>query len=139
MVTALVMIGERGFLPRHRSSQGVSAIRKTIEGHEGVEPNRSPWHSEHMQISEAARADLYHGLVELLGEDRAETLMTHLPRYEPADVATKSDITELKSEIGELKVGLAAVNLRLDRLFLVLVAGLVAFIAAMASVVFTVG
>ena len=92
-----------------------------------------------MQISEAARADLYHGLVELLGEDRAETLMTHLPRYEPADVATKSDITELKSEIGELKVGLAAVNLRLDRLFLVLVAGLVAFIAAMASVVFTVG
>jgi hypothetical protein len=65
--------------------------------------------------------------------------MTHLPRYEPADVATKSDITELKSEIGELKVGLAAVNLRLDRLFLVLVAGLVAFIAAMASVVFTVG
>ena len=84
-----------------------------------------------MQISEAARADLYHGLVELLGEDRAETLMTHMPRYEPADVATKSDITELKSEIGELKVGLAAVNTRLDRLFLVLVAGLVAFIAAM--------
>jgi len=92
-----------------------------------------------MQISEAARADLYHGLVELLGEDRAETLMTHMPRYEPADVATKSDITELKSEIGELKVGLAAVNTRLDRLFLVLVAGLVAFIAAMASVTFTVG
>ena len=91
-----------------------------------------------MQISEAARADLYHGLVELLGEDRAETLMTHLPRYEPADVATKSDITELKSEIGELNVGLAAVNTRLDRLFLVLVAGLVAFIAAMASVIFTV-
>lgn len=92
-----------------------------------------------MQISEAARADLYHGLVELLGEDRAETLMTHLPRYEPADLATKSDIIELKSEIGELKVGLAAVNTRLDRLFLVLVAGLVAFIAAMASVTFTVG
>jgi predicted nuclease with TOPRIM domain len=140
-------------------------------------------------ISEAQRADLYTGLAEVLGPDRAELLMTQLPRYDVEHVATHADVvalrsdmgdlrsgmgdlrsemgdlrsemgdlrselrsemgelrSELRSEMGELRSefrsemgvfrdGLAAVNQRLDRLFLALVAGLFVVIAAMASVI----
>ncbi len=54
-------------------------------------------------MSEAARADLYNGLSDLLGPERAETLMTHLPRYDPAEVATKSDFADLRSDFAELR------------------------------------
>lgn len=86
-----------------------------------------------MPVSEAARHDLYTGLAELLGSDRAETLMTHLPRYDPAEVATKADITNLESM---LNIRLDGMNKRLDRLFLTLVAGLFVIVAAMTSVFF---
>jgi hypothetical protein len=56
-----------------------------------------------MAMSEAARADLYNGLSDLLGPERAETLMTHLPRYDPAEVATKSDFADLRSDFAELR------------------------------------
>lgn len=85
-----------------------------------------------MAISEAQRADLYTGLAEVLGPDRAELLMTQLPRFDPIEVATKADIAELKD-------GMRAVNQRLDRLFLTLLAGLFGMIAAMAVVLFVVG
>jgi hypothetical protein len=71
-------------------------------------------------ISEAQRADLYTGLVGVLGPERAELLMSQLPRFDPDQVATKSDLAELKAEV---KAELAAVNQRLDRLFLALLAG----------------
>ncbi|MGH3649357.1 MAG: hypothetical protein ACRDU9_01510 [Acidimicrobiia bacterium] len=87
-------------------------------------------------ISEAARADLYNGLAEVLGPERAETLMTHLPRFDPADVAKKSDLAELRTE---LRDGLAAVNQRLDRLFLALLVGTFGLVTAMVGVIFTVG
>ena len=119
-----------------------------------------------MPISEAARHDLYNGLSDLLGPDRAETLMTHLPRYDPAEVATKSDLAELKTDLGADIAGLESsmtirldgvdtrldgidtrldgvdnrldgINARLDRLFLTLVTGLFVIVAAMAGVVFT--
>jgi len=111
-------------------------------------------------MSEAARADLYNGLSDLLGPERAETLMTHLPRYDPAEVATKSDFAELRtdfaevrsdfaelrsdfrSEISELRTemttGFAGVNERFDRMYLTLVAGFFVIVAAMAGVVFTI-
>jgi len=54
-------------------------------------------------MSEAARADLYNGLSDLLGPERAETLMTHLPRYDPAEVTTKSDFADLQSDFAELR------------------------------------
>jgi len=113
-----------------------------------------------MAMSEAARADLYNGLSDLLGPERAETLMTHLPRYDPAEVATKSDFAELRtdfaevrsdfaelrsdfrSEISELRTemttGFAGVNERFDRMYLTLVAGFFVIVAAMAGVVFTI-
>lgn len=127
---------------------------------EGVESPRSARHAGTMPISEAARADLYTGLAEVLGPDRAETLMAQLPRFDPSEVATKSDLAELNAGLvatrsdlsglaaatksdfaevrGELRDGLKNVNQRLDRLFLTLVAGLFGVIAAMASLVLTV-
>ena len=60
-----------------------------------------------MPTSEAARHDLYNGLTELLGLDRADTLMAYLPEFDPDDVATKGDIAELraatKTDIAELR------------------------------------
>ena len=85
--------------------------------------------------------------------------MTHLPRYDPAEVATKSDLVELKTDLGADIAGLessmtirldgvdtrldsvdarlAGINTRLDRLFLTIVAGLLVIVAAMAGVVFS--
>lgn len=92
-----------------------------------------------MPISEAARADLYTGLAEVLGPDRAEILMAQLPRFDPAEVATKSDLAELRAELrGEFHDGLAAVNQRLDRLFLTLLVGMFGIVASLISLVFTV-
>ena len=60
-----------------------------------------------MPTSEAARHDLYNGLTELLGLDRADTLMAYLPEFDPDDVATKGDIAELraatKTDIAKLR------------------------------------
>ena len=60
--------------------------------------------------------------------------MTQLPRFDPSDVATRSDLRELRAE---LKGDLAAIHTRLDRMFLALVAGLFAVVAAMLGVVVT--
>jgi len=89
-----------------------------------------------MPISEAARADLYTGLAEVLGPDRAETLMAQLPRYDPAEVATKSDLAQLRTELRE---GLAAVNQRLDRLFQTLLVGMFGVAAAFIGLIFRIG
>ena len=50
-----------------------------------------------MAVSEARRRDLYNGLDELLGTERADTLMTYLPAYETIEVATKDDIRRLEA------------------------------------------
>lgn len=93
-----------------------------------------------MPISEAARADLYTGLAEVLGPDRAETLMAQLPRYDPAEVATKSDLAQLRTELRtELREGLAAVNHRLDRLFQTLLVGMFGVAAAFIGLIFRIG
>jgi hypothetical protein len=116
-----------------------------------------------MVSSESARADLYTGLSEVLGPDRAETLMAQLPRFDPAEVATQSDMAVLRSdtaalrsdfavlradladlrvgingELGELRLSLAAVNQRLDRLFLTLLVGSFGIVATMLGVIVTV-
>ena len=138
---------------------------------------------EEVTSSEAARHDLYNGLNELLGPERAETLMAALPAYDTSDLVTKSDLmvfgaemrSELRAEISEfradaksdiaslrgelsdlgtqvgaletrvgalgtavaaLQESQAGIHLRLDRLFLALVAGLIVIVGAMAGVVF---
>jgi hypothetical protein len=80
--------------------------------------------------SEAARHDLYTGLVELLGPQRAETFMTALPSYDISDLVTKAEfragIAELRAEFkSDLQEGLASVNQRIDRLFLAMMSGFV--------------
>jgi hypothetical protein len=60
-----------------------------------------------MAISEAARADLYNGLTEAIGPQRAETLMSAIPLHDLDEVATKADLAilraELKAELAELR------------------------------------
>ncbi len=61
-----------------------------------------------MAISEAARSDLYTGLVEVLGPERAETLMSAIPLYDLDEVATKRDLLVLKGDLQVLKAELRA-------------------------------
>ena len=93
-----------------------------------------------MPISEAARADLYTGLADVLGPNRAETLMAQLPRFDSTDVATNSDLVELRSEMrSELRDGVAAVNQRLDRLFLAVLVGMFGMVAALIGLGLSIG
>lgn len=52
-----------------------------------------------MAISEAARNDLYTGLRDVLGTERAETLMSAIPLHDLDEVATKGDLAELRAEL----------------------------------------
>ena len=83
-----------------------------------------------MTPSEAARHDLYNRLAELLGTQRAETLMAALPAYDISQLVTKDEfragLAELRAEFkGDLHEGLASVNARIDRLFLGMMSGFV--------------
>lgn len=102
--------------------------------------------------SEAARLDLYHGLTEILGTERAETLMAALPHYDISEVATKRDVAVLEARIDArldsigaridgLEIRLASVEsivgglgTRMDRMFLAMIAGLFVIVATMAGV-----
>lgn len=91
-----------------------------------------------MAISESARHDLYNGLAEPLSAERAETMMTYLPSYDPTEVATQNSVvdmrSELKEEIRELRVemraGFDSLGKRSDRVLLTLVAGLFVIVAS---------
>ncbi len=75
-----------------------------------------------MAITEDQRHELYTGLIELLGREKATTLMEHLPPLGWADVATKRDLDhqslvtrrDLEVETGklrtEMQAGFAAVR-----------------------------
>ena len=52
-----------------------------------------------MAIDGRARQDLFTGLDEVLGPQRAETLMAHLPPVGWADVATKQDLTLMRQDL----------------------------------------
>lgn len=57
-----------------------------------------------MAISEAARSDLYTGLRDVLGPERAETLMSAIPLHDFDEVATKADLAILRAELmGEIR------------------------------------
>lgn len=75
----------------------------------GLEPQLWARHAEAVPaMSEAASNDLYNGRSELLGPERAETLMSHMPRYEPGDVATRSDVDGIRTDIADLRPELRA-------------------------------
>lgn len=65
-----------------------------------------------MGSSETRRHDLYNGLTELLGADRADTLMTYLPSRPDADYATHADIRRVEARVDEVETSLGA---RIDK------------------------
>lgn len=60
-----------------------------------------------MAISEPARSDLHTGLSQLLGPERAETLMRATPLHDLDQVATKGDVSimasDLRSEMADIR------------------------------------
>jgi hypothetical protein len=88
-----------------------------------------------MTSSESDRLDLYNGLQEALGTDRATTLMSQL--HNP-DLLTRSEFNERLDKLDarfdrledKLDTGLAVVNQRIDRVLLAVVAGLFLLLAA---------
>ena len=94
-----------------------------------------------MAVSEGRSRDLYNVLDELLGTERADTLMAYLPAYETIEVA-KDDIRRLENRLdhleqrfdqleGRLDGGMNSVNQRLDRFFITQSAGLIAMIGTL--------
>jgi hypothetical protein len=94
-----------------------------------------------MTSPEAARHDLYTVLIEVLGPERAETLMAVLPAYDISQLVTKEEfragLAELRAEFKcDLQQGLASVNQRIDRLFLAWLAGQAVTLAAIIGLAF---
>jgi hypothetical protein len=91
-----------------------------------------------MGVSEPSHRDLYNGLDELLGTERADTLMTYLPAYETIEVATKDDIRRLESRLDAMDARfdriedrLNWIEERLDRFFITQSAGLIAMVGTL--------
>lgn len=108
-----------------------------------------------MTSPESRRHDLYNGLTEVLGVERADVLMTYLPSTESTQLATKADFRALESRIGTVESSLStridsvessltaridsveanltaridALATRIDRIVLAVVAALVVIIA----------
>jgi hypothetical protein len=70
-------------------------------------------------IDERQRHELYRGVEELLGTERADTLMSRLPPVGWADVATKDDIRLVRADLRNLEERIdgrfAKVDARFDR------------------------
>lgn len=110
-----------------------------------------------MASPESLRLDLYNGLQELLGTDRATYLMTHLLPAEMPDLLTKTEfgieMSQVKTEMSRINTELsdlgtrftkledkldtrfAEVNKRIDRVLLAVVGGLFVMLAAMSGIV----
>ena len=88
-----------------------------------------------MTTAEPRHLNLFNGLTEFLGEDRADTLMTHLPSQESTDLGTKAGLDALKvrlvDRLDTMGHRLEAITHRLDRMVFALVAGLIAIIATL--------
>ena len=69
-----------------------------------------------MVNAEARRRDLYNGLQELLGTERADTLMAHLPLREMTELATKGDIARLEARFDGLEARFDGSEARFDSL-----------------------
>jgi hypothetical protein len=89
-------------------------------------------------VSEAERFDLYNGIAELLGPERAETFMSAFPTVDISELATKADLAALDARMGALEAAMLNLGLRLDRMFQTMVAGLFVIVAAMVGVMISV-
>lgn len=68
-----------------------------------------------MGSNDPARHALYSRLEEVLGTSEADTLMTHLPRDQHDEVATKSDIALLDGRFDRLEERMDRLEERMDR------------------------
>lgn len=92
-----------------------------------------------MTAAESRRLHLYNGLSELIGPDRADTLMAYLPSRTGAELATNEDLHDVESTLStridrledRMDSGFAALNARIDRMNLTLAAGMLGVIAAL--------
>jgi hypothetical protein len=95
-----------------------------------------------MTVPEGARHDLYTGLVEAIGQERAGTLMAYLPAVQSSELLTRVDFERgmagVHRRFESLERGVSSLedrlSKRLDRLFITLVTGLFVIVAAMAGV-----
>jgi hypothetical protein len=72
-------------------------------------------HGGDMATSESRRRDLYNGLTEVLGIERADTLMQFLPSIEGSQQATRTDIYGLSGRIDNVDRSLAVRIDNVDR------------------------
>lgn len=86
-----------------------------------------------MTTPEARRHDLYNGLIESLGEERADTLMAHLPATDSTQAASKADIAVLGDRVNHVADSVQELSRRVDRILFALIAGLVAIVATLIS------
>ena len=68
-----------------------------------------------MAIDETARFELHEGLREVLGDTRADSLMSLLPPTGWADVATKHDLDVVRDDVARLRDDLARLRDELGR------------------------
>lgn len=66
-----------------------------------------------MAISESARADIHNVLSDVIGSDRAETLMSAIRLHDLDAIATKGDLAVLKGDLAVLKSDLAVLKAEL--------------------------
>ncbi|CAN5620132.1 hypothetical protein BH20ACT2_BH20ACT2_08790 [soil metagenome] len=89
-----------------------------------------------MTITEQERHDLHTWMIEAMGEDRAATLMGHLPPVGWADVATKADLGATADRLlGEMHREFASMT---KTILVAVVSALVAMFVAAAGTVTTV-
>jgi len=69
-----------------------------------------------MTNAESARHALYAELERVLGDEHAETLMTHLPQHTSGDAATKADIALLDPRFDGLEGRFDRMEDRFDRM-----------------------
>jgi hypothetical protein len=87
--------------------------------------------------SEAARHDLYNGLTEVLGPQRAETLMAAISAHDTSQLVTKE---EFRTGMAELRVEMSGLRAEfksdLHQILLALVGGLIVILGAMVGLAF---
>lgn len=103
--------------------------------------------------TEASWNDLYNGVTDLLGPERAETLMSHPFRYDPSQLAMKTDIVAMKTDIVAVKLDIAGLESRIARvesaidglrtdisgLYRTAIGGFAVLLAAMIGILFRIG
>lgn len=83
-----------------------------------------------MTTPEGRRLDLYNVLVQRLGQESTDTLMSYLPASPAADLATQGDIAMLADRFDSFEGRMDRFERRLDQMIFALAATLLAIVTA---------